>query len=439
MSVETTELLKTFSVNQLRDLATAMSARGVELSTRNLGQSEILLLLESKESDPFLALYAHRIEAVTPYKHLFVYTVDSTQSNFETMKSKIEAAYPGFIGGYREVTPELDDLEPETCLADEFQKRIYLKLVHRVEMSTWESVSRTQKQLKEFRRRHPVVITLKPVEGIVTVGFPGFTYLQGDKYEGRVTYSEIAAQATKFLSEHLQIECGPFNAKPAIDALLEEEPQEVSEIRRNVRPKAGGRFGFDAGEEGKVAIAFTEFLQQEGNIRVNEREVRQLFRRSGASDIVLSWKRLDILTRVALFQDGPEILFVWRGGGPSSTLVDSVLRKLVTYERLFAKPGLSSVRSELANASLNEMIRPAVIAQRCGVSQSEVVQILDIGMAKGDFEPRFRVNTTAILLNFSNVWYKSPTDLPREVTDEHGNTLDLTIPSNIEVAFQRVR
>lgn len=330
-------------------------------------------------------------------------------------------------------------MEPQACLTDQVQSRIYLKLVHQVEMSGWVSVSRTHKELKEFRKRHPVVITLRPEEGLVTIGFPGFTYSQGVQHEDRMAYSGIALKGVEFLKAKLKIECKPFNAKPAIDALLEEEPDEVTDVKRNVRPQKGGRFAFDAGEEGRLTTALTDYLSKEGDIAVSETQIRSLLRRSGASDIVLLWKRLQILTRVALLQDGPEFLFIWRDSGPSSAVVDSVLRKMTSYEKLLAKPGVSAIRKDVLASPLDEVLRPAMVAQQRGISQGEVMEILNVAVARRDFEPRFRVNTDMLLLDFANTWRESLAEFPPKVTDEHGQILDLTVPSNIEVAFQRVK
>jgi hypothetical protein len=280
---------------------------------------------------------------------------------------------------------------------------------------------------------------MRPGERIVTVGFPGFTYIQGVQHEERLAYFEIAAKAIKFLKDSLKVECKPFNAKPAIDAMLAEEPDEVAQIRRNVRPQAGGRFSFDAGEEGDLTFALTDFLRSEGSIQVNENEVRDLLRRSGASDIVLVWKRLQIVTRVALQADGPEFLFVWRGSGPSSTLVDSVLRKVASYEKLFAKPNVQDAREEIRTTPVNSMINPAAMAQKHRLSQSEIVDILGIAVSKGEFEPRFRVNTDSLLTDYPNIWRRSTSEFPSVVTDEEGNQIDLSIPANIEVVFQRVK
>jgi hypothetical protein len=230
MSSGITAVLGSFSVNQLRDLALAMGSRGLELPRRNLGKEELLGLLKNKKTDASLALFAHRIEAITPYKHLFVYSLEASGSGLSKLKERIEAVFPNLVGGIREVDPQVGDLEPQACLADEPQSRMYLKLVHQVEMSGWVAVSRTEKRLKEFRRRHPVIITFRPADGLLTIGFPGFTYLQGMQHESRVLYSGIAARGTEFLKSKLKIDCKPFNAKPAIDSLLEEEPEEVGQI-----------------------------------------------------------------------------------------------------------------------------------------------------------------------------------------------------------------
>jgi hypothetical protein len=433
-----TDVLSTFSASQLRDLALAMNSRGVEIPTQGLTRERLLAELEGKASDQSLSLFAHRIEAITPYKHLFVYLLD-VQFTFVNAKKHIQAAFPKLFNEVREIEPQLYELEAQACVADDLQHRIYLKLVHQVQMSGWVVVSPTEKKLKKYRRRHPVVVTFRPLDRLLTIGFPGFTYVQGMQHEERMAYSEIAARGAEFLKQKLKIECQPFNAKPAIDALLEEEPNEVTDIKRSVRPKKGGRFAFDAGEENKLTTSLTEFLKLEGDIPVSETQIRSLLRRSGASDIVLVWKSLQILTRVALFSAAPEFLFIWRESGPSSSVVDTVLNKLTRYGNLVGKPGLDALRKELAESPLDQVVRVPLIAQHHSISQSDALQILNAAVAKGEFQPRFRINTENTLMEFSNIWRASLRDFPPAVTDDNGNVLDLKVPANIEVAFQRVK
>jgi hypothetical protein len=67
------------------------------------------------------------------------------------------------------------------------------------------------------------------------------------------------------------------------------------------------------------------------------------------------------------------------------------------------------------------------------------MEILNLAVARRDFEPRFRVNTDALLIDFANKWRSSLAEFPSTVTDENGAMLDLSLPANIEVAFQRVK
>jgi hypothetical protein len=120
-------------------------------------------------------------------------------------------------------------------------------------------------------------------------------------------------------------------------------------------------------------------------------------------------------------------------------VVDSVLTKLTRYGNLVGKPGLDALRKELAESPLDYVVRVPLIAQHHGVLQSDALQILNTGVAKGEFQPRFRVNTDNTLIEFANIWRPSLLDFPSTVTDDDGNVLDLKVPSNIEVAFQRVK
>jgi hypothetical protein len=337
------------------------------------------------------------------------------------------------------VDPKHGELEPQTCLIDDTQGRIYLQLVHEIEMSGWVLVNPKHKEFKEFRKRHPVVITLRIPEGIATVAFPGFTYGPGLQREDRLQYSAIADSGVDFLEKKLHIRCQQFPAKPAIDQLLLEEPDEVIDIKRVVRPMKGGRFAFDAGEEGKLTVALTDYFRSEGKIAVDEKQIRELLRTSAASDIVLLWKKTSLITRIALMAHGAELLFVWRSAGASSALVDSVLRKLVRYSQLIARPAIQALRGSLLSSPLGDVVRPAVVAQTHGISTAEVAEILNRAVAQGDFIPMFRVNTDALLHEIPNTWRHNVAELPAQVTDDNGAIIDLTIPANIEVGFRRVK
>jgi hypothetical protein len=439
MSTAINDVLASFSISQLRDLAFAMSSRGLKPPKSTADRKALLDLLHRKASDANLVLYAHRIEAVTPYKHLYLYSLRGGPTRLSALKSKIQSAFPSLMEGYRSVEARPGDLEPEAFLADDAQDRLYLKLVHQVEMSGWVLVDPKRKEYKEFRKRHPVVLTLRAAEGIATIAFPGFTYGQGLQREDRLHYSAIADQGVEFARRKLGIECDQFQAKPSIDSLLQEEPEDVVDIKRIVRPQKGGRFSFDAGEESKLTTAVADYFKTEGKIQVNEKQVRELLRNSAASDIVLWWKKTDLVTRVALMEHSAEFLFIWRSAGASSSVVDSVLRKLVDYSRIVARPAVQALRRSLLSTPIGNTVQPAVVAQTNGVRPEEVAEILNGAVARGTFIPVFRVNTDALLIDFANPWRRNVAELPEVVTDEHGTTIDLKTPANIEVAFQRVK
>jgi hypothetical protein len=439
MGAAINQVLETFSVDQLRDLAFAMSSRGVATPKAAMGRDALLELLATKSGDSQLALYAHRIEAVTPYKHLYLYSLANPGNDFRSLKGKIEAAYPNLVGGFREVDPKPGELEPQACIADDTQTRIYLKLVHQVEVSGWVLVNPKQKEFKQFRKRHPVVVTLRAPDGLITISFPGFSSGPGLQRDDRLQYSKIADTGVEFLQQKLGIECLQFQAKQAIDLLLQEEPDEVFDFKRVVRPLKGGRFAFDAGEESKVTTALTDFFRTEGKITVDEKQIRDLLRRSAASDIVLLWRKSDIVTRFALMAHGAEILFIWRTAGASSSLVDSILGKLLHYSKISAQPKVQAVRQEILSTPIGRVVQPAVVAQTHRMPIIQVVEILNAAVARGNFVPLFRVNTDALLSEFANSWKRNVAELPATVTDEHGSVINLSLPANIEVAFERVR
>src|SRR5579872_1594908 len=123
MTSEVVNIVGSFSVSQLRDLAFAMSSHGIEIPKQNASKDDLLALFKRRYADATLALFAHRIEAISPYKHLFVYSLDSSRFSFRKARTRIEEAFPQLTDTIREVGPRVGDLEPEACVVDEVQNR----------------------------------------------------------------------------------------------------------------------------------------------------------------------------------------------------------------------------------------------------------------------------------------------------------------------------
>src|SRR5581483_10349090 len=171
-----------------------------------------------------------------------------------------------------------------------------------------------------------------------------------------------------------------------IEALLQEEPDNVTQIRRTVMPPKGRRFAFDAGEDATVEAAVADFFHTVANVQLSESQVREALRCSAASDIVLLWKQLDVVTRVGFTNENPEFYFIWRGTGAASTTVDAVVRKIVWYQRLVAKPKAARVQKNILSAALGVVLRPTTVAQQQNVSVAVVLEILNDAVSKGLFE-----------------------------------------------------
>src|ERR1041385_4574040 len=88
-----TEVLKSFSTTQLRDLAFAMNSRGVEIPVQRLTKEALFAKLNERATDDALSLFAHRIETITPYKHLFVYALDA-KVTYQEISTRIGGVFP---------------------------------------------------------------------------------------------------------------------------------------------------------------------------------------------------------------------------------------------------------------------------------------------------------------------------------------------------------
>ena len=168
---------------------------------------------------------------------------------------------------------------------------------------------------------------------MASIGFPGFS--QGAAYfkEQRLTYPKIAEQTLQAIFEATGIELEPLDIKAAVETLCQQRPMDVVNVRRTMRP-LGVRVVVDTASSGieDVAGFFQDYLKKVG-ISLSRADARQLVTQSDADDILLHWTKLDVATRISMFDFGSEILFLWRSGGASSTTVDEVLKEFWTAKR----------------------------------------------------------------------------------------------------------
>jgi hypothetical protein len=179
------------------------------------------------------------------------------------------------------------------------------------------------------------------------------------------------------------------------------------------------------------------YFKEHANVQLSEAHVRMLFKSAEALDILLLWKNVELLTRAAFHDAGPELLFIWRGTPAETSRVDTVLRSLAEYERFTSKPDLVNAGDFVDKSNGGDVIRPSWLAQQFNLTNDESLAILSEAARRGTVAFVFRVRTNAVLHDFENIWRSRLSDFPKSVTDEHGRIVDLSDSSQIEVAFER--
>jgi hypothetical protein len=432
-----THLLERFTTSQLRELDLSL-ARNTDSLTKPTNHKSFIQAIIRRYEGKKLVAHALRLEAVLPYKHVFLFTfsVSGGNASVERLKDRIEKGFPSLFDNPEILEPG-EDLAPEVCVFDKERKRLLIKFVHLVETWVWEWNSSRTKEMKMHKRRHPVVVSILPGDRLMTVSFPGFTQGTFPPDIERTTYQDIARNACAALSERTDIHAGEFPLRQTIDLILQREP-DVKAVRRYVKAE-DGRLMLDSREgPGSSEEFLSERFRREAHIDVSEDAIRTILRSMDAVDILLHWKKKEIYTRISFHDYAPEILFIWKSMSPDAALIDEVLAVIVEYQNYVGGGKLSEALNFVDRTKPGTIIRPAQVVQQFSLSLDDTLKILYRAMERGVVDIRFRVKTDDALLDFNNEWRNNLTEFPREVTDEHGHHINLGEHKNIEVAFQRL-
>lgn len=430
--------VKEFTLHQLRELVGTVSL-GKEIgSLQGKSRQELIDLLGRTGDAKQKALVAHKLETITPYKHLYLYA-PAKEIEYKALASDWRRRFASIIDNFsplpREATAEL---HLQLCLIDDQSRRIFLKFAHQV--NTWETVktSGNRRVQQLFKRRHPVVIAVYCSLRLVVVSFPGFTQ-SGVGYKDRFNYAGIANDAARLLTEKSGLELTGFQAKNAIEKLLADPDSQVVDVKRSIKPQGGGRIVVDSWEDrSDLAQYLAKFFHGEGNLSVDPQGVRKLLQEGSVDDIWLMWLKFDLLTRFAFQQPVPEVLVVWRGAGPDLSKVEFTLQELATHLSAAMPSDTLAAVQEIEGVPTGNIVTPNGLAQRFNLSTDEALRVLMGAASRGHVEMRFRVRTSAILHEFENRWRRNLVEFPTQVVDEDGNVLDLADRSNLEVAFEKV-
>jgi len=430
-------LARDFTLHQLREVLATVSVGSERGSLQSKTKEQILGQLGRIGDARKKALVAHRLEALTPYKHLYIYAL-KTSADYERVSTECRKRFPQLLSDFSPLRSDFGtELHLQLCLLDDAHKRAFFKFAHLVE--SWETVSTSQSERiqKRVRKRHPVVTTLYLSLGIAVVSFPGFTQVGAD-FKNRLTYAAIGKEAGALVAALIGVDLQGLQVKTAIESLLSDPTAQVFDIKRSILPQGGGKIVVDSwGDDSGLAKFLTKYLR-EGDVSVESDKVRNLLQSGADDDIWLLWRKLDLLTRFGFRETVPEVLVFWREAGPDSTKIDQFLEALTAYHSAAPPEATLAASKEIEDTPTGSIITPIALSQHHRITLDEALRVLISAIHRNLVELRFRVRTDSMLDNFQNIWRHNLADFPDTVTDEEGNAIDLRDHQNLEVAFERV-
>ena len=431
-AVELDELLESLTIPQLLDMAAAL---GKSSRIGHSKQKEHLVAdLKTIVDFDSLCLAAHRIEALSPFKHAFLFSFDGpiTVPDHAFKASRTRAA--DFTDSFDPVDLKNDTLVVQTAVPDEFALRLTVKLVHVVTSAEWAQTSPTERRLKKTRERHPIAVTLRFDSGLASIAFPGFTQGGATPPDQRISYNHIAKNAVALIKETLEIELTGLPVRPRLEALLNEPDAEVIDRGRAVRESKGGSIVVNChGTTDDTGALLSKLLNQQ----IDPADVRSALRNATADIVWLYWRHLKIDTKLSLDEFAPALLFLWRRGGASAAHLEYVLQQLAP-RRDEGRERVRQAEAHLRTVPSGDVLRVSDLMQRFGLKRDEALGILTPMLAANQFALRFRVNTNKRLLDYENTWTSALARLPISVTDEDEQEISLVDAGNIEVGYERI-
>jgi hypothetical protein len=421
-----------FSNSQLRELALAARVPPAKVA-RLTSQAALTETIDALPERHKLATIAHRIEAVTPYKHCVLVEIDRELS-YSSATASCLRSFPELSDGFVPLDSAESDIQPQLLLSDETSERIFLKFAHMVKV--YENHVTTEGLLRvEAKRRHVMVALIIPKLKIVAICFPGYTQaVPGDE---TVTYNAFALQIAKRLEEVLRVKLPPFKLKPTTDLLLDDPSEHIVDLRRTVRFRRGGRMALDSESDEDAASALAEGISNTTGFNLSPEVIRIAFRFSEAQSIVLLWQAQAIITRVSLRNSLPEVLFIWGQTPTSLTVIETVLARLAKANSLLDSDGLRSASAAIKDAPPGDVIRPGWLEQHFALRPQAAVELLLDSCSKKMCVPVFRVRSDRAV-GVPSVWAESLTELPLIAHTEQGEPISARSPENVEVAFKRI-
>ena len=129
---EVRDILEGFTIPQLQALQ--LSTRRSGEPQLNLNKERLIAILRGGTELEGLALAAHRLEAVSPYKHVYLCAI--RKPRLDTI-SRLQNAYGNLGESFEPANLSSGAVQPQTCVFHPSMNRIYLKFVHVIETVQW--------------------------------------------------------------------------------------------------------------------------------------------------------------------------------------------------------------------------------------------------------------------------------------------------------------
>lgn len=437
------EQLLDLTVEELRQVSLTIPDFSTHIPGRKAELVEHLL----EKGGAHVGVTASRVEALRPFKHCWLFSLGGLPiraPKTEALKDWASQLWPNLEKTEAVLDPSSGELQPTIQLHDPWKQCLYVKLTHWVQSNTWEDIDASHRVLVKRRVRHPVVAVLNGRLGTLEVRFDGFTQGLGTPKAERVSYESIAYRAATLVAQRLGTEAVGIPLNDAVTALVESMPDQVQDVRREIRPASGGRLLLDAGERTwdiSVAEYLISFFDAAGKRLPKQLQegVRHALRNIPANSVLLAWKNPGILTRIANYAAAPEIYFIWRGGDKSLESIEYIIGELVSHYRFVTPTDLAGVLDYIRKLPGGSTVQATDLIQQFHLSAADAYHVLEEARKLSLVARQFRVRSDLRFEDFQNSWQSSLSKLPRTVTDENGRSIDLQQPENIEVGFIRSR
>lgn len=425
-------LLNSLTLENIRDAAYLLApGKNVRIRSHKTSLDEILQTKKSREE---IIQRLLEVEARTPFKHcLIAHCQEPIRIKRLEEQVKATVSTPSFdfvIRFYQQVGSD-----------------VYVTLEHTVVVRDWvEDEENEVKRLERYETRHPVIVRVQLATGLLLVSYPGFSQGAGTKRHAVIGYDQVTGAVAAVL-KGAGIETKAFAIREALKVLMAGPNRRVHRIRADIEAANVGRFDLSSLDQKKTVEESLADLMLPHMGGTASRESLIEYAKKAINDtepnfVLLYWVQESVITRLRFWDMGCEMFFTWHGERATYRTIDSIVGLLV--ETADRAGGLKTDSADgrplawIASLPGNEIVRSASLAERFGLTPSQVRQELVHAVKAGMVIPVYRLTSNEPLLDGLNAWTESPVDLKREWRTTTGAVIDGGDPRNVEVAFRRI-